>query len=166
MIIKNKVYKMDLIIIGITIVALLLLIGYARPMVIAPKNNFVSSDNLVLFSFEKANFLLIDDNPEFTSPEKIEVRDNLIVNLKPGAYYWKTVGVLQSEVRKLTINSNVDLKFKENENEGKYEVVNAGNTKLLVDIYNNTNLVGNVILAVDESADVSGTKFLGRQNEE
>jgi len=46
-----------------------------------------------------------------------------------------------------------------------YEVVNAGNTRLKVDIFNNETLVGNVILNVDKSANVSGTKFIGSEDE-
>ncbi len=164
--IKNiEIVRMDLIVIGITLVGLLFLVGYAQPLIISPNNELVSSNNSVLFSFDKASYLLLDENPEFTSPEKIYVKNNLVINLKPGTYYWKILGVLQSEVRKLTIKSKVELKFRENLENNSYDVVNAGNTRLLVNVFNNTNLIGNVVLDVGESTNISGTKFLGEENE-
>jgi hypothetical protein len=164
--IKNKqVFRMDLIVIGVTLVGLLFIIGYAKPLVLSPKNDLVSENNSVLFSFDKAEYILIDDNLEFSSPERIYASNNLVINLKPGVYYWKIVGVLQSDVRKFTINSRVELKFRENFDNNEYEVVNSGNMRLLVDIFNSTNLVGNTVLEIDESKNVSGTKFLGREYE-
>ena len=162
----NKILRTDLIVIGITLVSLLFLIGYAQPLIISPNNELISSNNSVLFSFDKASYLLIDENPEFTSPEKIYVENNLAVNLKPGTYYWKIGGVLQSEVRKFTIESRIELKFKENLENNSYDVVNAGNTRLLVNVLNNTSIISHVVLDVDESTNISATKFLGMENEE
>ena len=160
---KKQIYAVDLILIVGTSIVLILLVGYAQPLIISPINELETSNTSVLFSFEKGNIIYIDDNPEFTSPEKISAKDNLVINLKPGAYYWRVEGLLESEVRTLTINSKVDLRLKD---AGKnYEVVNFGNTKLKVDIYDNMTLVGNVILDIDKNANVSGTKFAGEQYE-
>lgn len=160
---KKQIYAIDAILIVGTLAVLILIAGYAQPLIIAPINELETSNTSVLFSFEKGNAIYLDDNPDFTSPEKIFVKDNLIINLKPGTYYWKAEGLLESEVRTLTINSEVDLRLKDaGEN---YEVVNSGNTRLKVGIYDNNTLVGNVILDVDKSANVTGTKVVGGQYE-
>lgn len=159
---KNKIYLIDIIIIAVTLLALIGIIGYigyVNPLAISPADNFITENTSVLFSFENAEVILIDDNPEFTSPEKINVKDSLVVKLAPGTYYWKIEGVLKSEIRKLTILSQVDLKLKKSGE--SYEVVNSGNVALNVEIYDNETLTGKVILEVDESKNVSGTKFIG-----
>ena len=160
---EKIIYKINLILIVGSALILMILVGYSRPLLISPQNELVTTNNSILFSFEKADFILIDDNSDFTSPEKIYVKDNLIINLRPGTYYWKIGGISESETRELTINSEVNLKLKEAGE--KYEVVNSGNTRLNVEIYDNGFYTGNIILGVDEGANVSGTKFLGEQNE-
>lgn len=160
---KDKIYKIDIAVIGVSLLVIAIAIGYVSPMIISPPDDLVSSNGSVLFSFEKADYILIDDNQEFSSPEKIYVGDNLVLNLNPGTYYWEIVGVLRSEIRKLTINSRVDLKFEENAD--GFDVVNAGNTRLLVDIYNGTNIIGKTVLDVGEETNETGDKYLGRQYE-
>jgi hypothetical protein len=164
----RHIIALDFIVIVGTLILIAGLVGYSRPLVISPLDDFVSRETGVLFSFEKADLILIDSNPEFTSPDKIYAENNLVINLKPGIYYWKLNGALSSEVRKLTIESEVDLKLKksvEGTEEG-YEVVNSGNTELNVDIYgSDEELIGNVILEIDKSEEVEGTKFIGSENE-
>ena len=70
--------------------------------------------------------------------------------------------MLNSEIRKITIVSEIGLKLRRAGNES-YDIVNSGNTELNVDIYNNEVLTGNIILDADESKEVSGTKFIGKQ---
>ena len=77
------------------------------------------------------------------------------------------MGVMDSEVRTLTINSEVSLELKASE-DGGYEVVNVGNVRLNVDVYNETELVDRMILSVDgsrelgtEIEELEGTKFVG-----
>jgi len=159
----NKNYKIELILILATLMLALLVIGYYRPLVISPINNFVTQNNSVVFSFEKANYILIDDNSEFSSPERIDVKNDLIVNFEPGVYYWKIGGIVESETRKLIIQSRLDLQFREQEN--NFEVVNTGNEKLSVEVYNQNKISGNVILDVGEGTNLSGEKYLGRKYE-
>lgn len=162
--IKDKhIYAIDFAIIVGTLIVLIGIAGYARPLVIAPINELNTTSTSVLFEFKKAEMVLIDDNLEFTSPDKIHAKDNLVINLKPGVYYWKVSGALESEIRTLTILSKVDLKLRSAGDE--FEVVNAGNIGLNVDIYDNETLVGNIKLERDESRNVSGTAFVGGQNE-
>lgn len=172
---KNKLFKMmerkyviaiDFSVVVGTFIIIAFFIGYTRPLVIFPIDDFTTTNKSVLFSFEKANVILIDDNPEFTSPQEIYVEDNLVINLKPGVYYWKAEGISSSEIRKLTINSEVDLKLKKSDIDGFYEIVNAGNTRLRVEVYKDNELTANVVLNVDESDKVSGTKFIGKENDE
>ena len=159
----DRVYKVDLVLVIISLVVLIGLVGYARPLVIAPLDEFETTNSSILFSIEKAGEILIDDNIEFTSPDRVVVEEGLVINLKPGTYYWKAVGVLKSEIRTLTINSEVSLRLK---NLGEsYGLVNAGNVGLNVEVYNGTSLVESVKLEVDEEVGVSGDKFVGGQDE-
>jgi len=161
---EKEFYIMDVILITITLMVLVIIGGYATPLVIAPADKLETTNNSILFSFEKANAILIDDNLNFTSPEKIYVKDNLVINLMPGIYYWKIEGILkESEVRELTIKSEVNLKLKEAGE--KIEVVNAGNTILNVDIYDKKIYTGSVVLGIGEAENVSGTKFIGKEDE-
>lgn len=164
----KKIHTIDAMMIVGTLLIVLGIVGYAgyvNPLVIAPADNLATSNTSVLFSFEKAGSILIDDNAEFTSPEKINAQDNLVVRLKPGTYYWKVEGKLKSETRKLTIVSEVGLKLKDN-GKDMYEVVNSGNTMLNVEVYDNQTLIEKMTLKVDESKNSSGTKFIGGEQDE
>ena len=157
---KTKhVYTVDLILIVGTLACLIFLVGYSRPLVIAPLDEFETTNGSVLFLIEKAEFVFIDDNIEFSSPEKFSVEDGLVINLKPGVYYWSAESVLKSEIRKLTINSEVDLKLRKLEQ--GYGITNAGNTRLDVEVYNGTSLIDRIKLDVSDEKNLSGTKFVG-----
>lgn len=160
---KKHIHKIDFAIIVGSLLILAGVIGYSRPLVVSPVDSYETADTSVLFSFEKASHMLIDDNPEFSSPEEIFIEDDLVVNLEPGVYYWKVKGITDSKIRKLIIESRVDLILRKNRD--KYEVINAGNIRLRIDVYENETLQEEIILEVDESRNVSGSKFLGRQDE-
>jgi hypothetical protein len=160
------IYTIDLVIISATALVLLFLFNNTSPMIIAPLNEEKMSSSAVLFSFKNAEYILIDDNIEFTSPEKIFVKDNLLINLEPGIYYWKIKGIRESEIRKLAIISRVDLRLKQSEendsiNNNFYEVINAGTEKLNVDVYENESITGMFILDTEASMNNSGDKFIG-----
>jgi len=163
---KNSIrwiYVLDVVILLGSFFVILGMIGYTRPLAIAPEDGFESESTSVLFTFAKAEKILLDDNQEFTSPREIYAENDLIISLEPGTYYWKVVGVDESEVRELTILSYVDLQLRDSgEN---YEVVNAGNVALDVDIFDQGTLVGNVILDVAEHTNVTGKQFIGGQHE-
>ena len=83
--------------------------------------------------------------------------------MKLGHYYWKVIGELgSSAVRELTIESEVNLRLRKTES--GFEVVNAGNTELSVDVYEYGKLKEKIVLDVDETSG-EGDKFVGRQNE-
>lgn len=161
---RNKhIYTIDGLIIVGTLIGLILMGGYVRPLVIRPIDDLTTTNGSVLFLIENSNKILIDDNIDFTSPEEIDIADKLVINLKPGVYYWKAVGVLDTAPKKLTIQSEVDLML--NKLLDGYEVVNAGNTELNVEVYNGTSLIGNLKVGVGESENANGTKFIGKQDE-
>ena len=134
-----------------------------QPLLIAPANNFETTNTSVLFTFAKGDHVLIDDNPEFSSPETLSGNQNVSIRLNPGTYYWKVEGILGSEIRQLTIKSSVALALRQAS--GGYEVINVGNVPLSVDVYDKGTLVGNVIVGMDGSENVSGDKFIGGENE-
>ena len=153
----ENIMKFDLALVGISLVALIFVVGYVSPLVIAPLDEY-ESDGDVLFVIEKADVLLIDDNVEFSSPDEYNIEDGLKIRLEPGEYYWKAVGVLKSEVRTLTIKSIVDLELVKVD--GGFGVVNSGNVGLNVDVYDGDELVDKVKLGVGEVSS-EGDKFEG-----
>ena len=163
---KNKhIYAIDLVLIIGSLISVLFLVNYSTPLVISPLNNYETTETAILFSIEKADSILIDDNSDFTTPEEYSVSDGAEINLKPGIYYWKAVGISSSETRTLTINSEIDLRLEKLDN-GNYDVVNAGNTRLNVEAYNGTKLVDEFKLDVSEKEVSSGNKFIGSQGDE
>jgi hypothetical protein len=156
----DKVYKIDLIMIIISLLVLITVVVYSRPLIIAPINDYESTEKSVLFFIEKADKLLIDDNVEFTTPDEYFMKDGLRIDLEPGKYYWRAVGALQSEIRTLKINSVVSLKLRETEEEG-FEVINIGNVELIVEVYNGTKLVEKVRLGIEENIKSDSDKFVG-----
>jgi len=157
--IKDNIVKIDVVVVALSLVILMGLIGYARPLVIAPMDDFESSDGNILFSFERADILLIDDNVDFTTPDKYQIVDGEKIRLEPGIYYWKVRGVLKSEVRKLTIKSRVELKLVETKD--GMAVVNSGNVRLNVDVYDGEKLIENKKLGVGDISNIKGTKYIG-----
>jgi hypothetical protein len=161
----NRIKYIDFVVIALTLVGALGLIGYVTPKVISPLSDMSTTNSSVLFAFDKANTIMIDDNLEFSSPEIIHAENNLVVSLKPGVYYWKIKGITESIVHKLNIVSDVELKLESSgQNDSQYEVTNAGNVPLNVEIYNNSNLENNITLLAGNSANSSGTLFIGREN--
>jgi hypothetical protein len=157
---KEHIWKIDVVIVIISIVVLIGLVGYAQPLVIGPLDEYESLDGNVLFEFQRADVLLIDDNIDFTTPDEYRVHDGLKVNLEPGVYYWKVSGVLGSEIRTLTIMSKVELVLVETD--GGFGVTNAGNVRLNVDVYDKEELIGKKRLEVGEVLESEdGDKFVG-----
>jgi hypothetical protein len=162
--IHKTILLIDFIAVVGTLVALVIIVGYASPLVISPIDNLNTTNSSVLFEFQNADLILIDDNPQFSSPQEIYVQDNLVINLKPGTYFWVAQGLVPSEIRSLTIQSEINLKIKKSQ-DGPLQIVNSGNANLNVDIYENGKLASSVVIDVDESKEVSGNKFIGKQNE-
>ncbi len=163
---QNKMeaaYKIDLVLIIVSLAVLIGAVGFVNPLIISPLDGYKTSETEVLFSIENADVLLIDDNSDFTTPSEYFLEDGLKINLKPGKYYWKAEGVLESKIRTLTINSEINLLLEFDGEE--YDVVNAGNVKLNVDVYNGTELVDKIKLGAGDDADVVGDKIVGGLDE-
>jgi hypothetical protein len=160
---KNLKSKIDFAVIIVSAAVLMFMIGFSQPLVIAPMDNFRTTNTEVLFSIEKGDRLLIDDNIDFTSPDEYDVSDGLELEFSPGKYYWKVVGVGVSEIRTLTIESEVSLELIEGSS--NFSVVNSGNIELLVDVYDGENLIEKRKLSVGEKTDGVGNKFMGEMNE-
>jgi hypothetical protein len=163
---KSWIYLVDMFVIIGSLFFVVFAIGFVQPLVIFPVDNLETTDSYVLFSIDKAESILIDKDIEFTNPEVFSARDNLKINLEPGEYYWKAVSSLgvETEIRKLTIVSRIDLRLKEI-NEG-YEIVNAGNTRLNVDVYEDENKIDSFKLDVYEQKKVAGNKLIGGWDED
>ncbi len=157
---KKKIKIIDSVLIIASVLFLASFVTYARPLVIAPIDNFETTNSSILFEFERGSVILIDDNPEFSSPREIHAKNNLIINLKPGKYYWKIDGVIDSKVREFEVISEVNLKMEKSGD--KYRIVNAGNAEVEVEVYEEEELVGNVLLEVNEEKKLTGTAFVGR----
>jgi hypothetical protein len=160
----NLIHKLDMVILGISFFSLMIIIGYASPLVISPVDNFQTSESEILFKIENADTLLIDDNFEFTTPDEYKLREGLKLKLEPGVYYWKAKGIFGSEIRTLTLNSRVDLQLRKRDE--TYEVFNAGNVRLDVEVYNGTNLVERIKVDTGEIIETEGTKFVGEMSDE
>ncbi len=169
---KNKIDKkhmkiVDMVLVVGSILILLGMFGYYKGVAgrqavsLSPQEGFQTANTFVLFEIENAKTILIDDNTEFSSPEKYNVVNNFVINLKPGVYYWKIEG--ENEIRQFTIESEVSLKLRD-KGEGKFEIVNSGNENLDVDVYQFGKLKENVRLDVYQSQEVSGNQFIGGQN--
>ncbi len=103
---KKKIYAIDMILIVGTLFALILLIGYARPLVVAPVDDGNDSDSL--FEFESVDEILIGKSLEFDNAERIHLRDGLVIRLKTGVYYWK---ISEGDIREFTILDEIELRF-------------------------------------------------------
>ncbi len=167
----SMVYKIDAVIVVLTLIGLAVVGGYAQPLVIAPLNELETTETEILFLIEKAEVLLIDDNIEFSTPTEYVMKDGLKIDLGPGKYYWKAVGITSSEVRTLTIRSEVNLELREFEDD-EFSVVNAGNVVLDVEVYDGEDLVENVKLGIGENVDGPShrddlrPKVIGREYDE
>ena len=143
---------------------MLFLIGYVRPLVIAPLDNYSSNESEVLFLIDNADKILIDDNIGFTTPEEYVIEEGKRINLAPGEYYWKAVGVGDSGIRTLRIVSEINLQMKKRGEH--YVVVNSGNVRLNIEVYNGSKLIEQRKLSVGESHEVNGNEIVGGQDNE
>lgn len=157
-------HKIDIVVVAVSLTALMFLIGYMQPLVIAPVDSHETTDGEVLFYIDKADILLVDDNADFTTPDEYLLKEGLKINLEPGDYYWKAKGLFESEVRTLTILSKVEFELKQVD-ELNYGVFNAGNVRLNVDIYNGTEFVGSKKLEAKSGLPLLGNKFIGGYDE-
>ena len=131
-----------------------------------PPNGAQLDRNDVEFKFKNANVILVDDNPDFSSPVKIDLSEleGKSVSFEAGTYYWKAEGILGSLKRKFTINSNVGLEIIEENSSLK----NVGNVPLNVTEKTQSGTVGLAILDVEVEYPIennSNVTYRGEQND-
>lgn len=155
---KTFIYIVDSVLLVGTLALFIAAFQYARPLIGSPEDGFTTT-GAVLFSFDRADTLFIDDTPAFSSPQRISVRDSARITLEPGIYYWKVEGDLPSDVRQINVTSFVELRVRA-EGEG-YAVTNAGSTKLHVDLYEEGILIDSMELVPDQTEEAQGDQFVG-----
>ena len=122
-----------------------------------------------------AKYILIDDNPDFSSPiiEKAEGGEHSLEKpLSFGVHYWKLKGYSESKTSMFTINSIVDLELEKTET-NQARLLNSGNSDIKVFHYEKRNegplrLTGLHSLKINEAKDVqinSKSIFIARQDE-
>lgn len=139
---KNKmIQRIDVMIIAGTALTLVLAAIFAGGRILGTGE---INPSAVLFKFKTGNTILIDDNLNFSSPEKVEVKNNMLISMSKGTYYWKINEEDGSKIIQFTNNEEVGFKIRKS-NEG-YEIINAGNNSLNVDVYEKGRMTGKVIL--------------------
>jgi len=117
-----------------------------------PFQNMHTASRIIEFKFTGlATKVLVDDNPDFTSP--IVKTKPFIIDLDPGTYYWKTN--FPSPVRTFTIDSEVAINLLEKENR-TYTIQNKGNTiiDLIIRNIKDWAMTGKAIVGLNEEADI------------
>ena len=111
-----------------------------------PRNNQSLDNGVVDCKFRNANLILVDDNPDFRNPMEIDLSklNKTGVRFNPGTYYWKAVGLIESNSQEFTINPNVGLEL----NEENSSLKNVGNVPLNVSEKTDSGKTGLVILDV------------------
>ena len=146
---KKAISKMSKMIIAgqlIIVIGIFSFMYFFVPYLDYPQNNQIIDENIIEFKFRNANVILIDDNKDFSSPREINFNEINVSKIwfEPGTYYWKAVGIVESDLKEFTINSNLGLELdKENKT-----LKNIGNTILNISMEDGSGLSGLVILDV------------------
>jgi len=161
----TKMSKIFLVAQAIFILGVFFLVIFLSPNASYPRDNTIVGYNIINFDFDNAEFILIDDNSDFTSPIKFDLKEQNTTKilLEPGTYYWKSVGILESTVRKFTIGSEVGLELK------NQSLKNTGNILLNITEETEGDVSGLFILEVDVEYIVNETdnkkNYRGEQHE-
>jgi hypothetical protein len=145
--IKNSKKKRQKVIISaqlIFLIGIFSLVYFLAPHTSYPKNNAMIGYSIVDFGIDNTDIILIDDNPDFSSAVKINLkeRNTTRIFLEPGTYYWKAVGILESSVKKFTVISEVNLELKNS------SLKNTGDVPLNITKKSRGTMTGLVILDV------------------
>ncbi len=141
----NKKYILiaDLILVFGSLISIFVLVGYAQPLVTAPLLGN-SSEQSLIFAFDSADYVLIDDNFQFDSPDTFFADGESFV-LKSGKYYVKSVYGLSSEVREIKTEVEITLELMKLE-DGSLGVFNIGKSDLNVETYETGSLINNSLV--------------------
>lgn len=135
------------------------------PQLQYPLDGEILNKDEVRFEMKHANVILIDDNEDFSSPKQISSEDLEFsrVLFDSGTYYWKAVGLVESEQRKFTIPSTVGLEL-ENDT-----LKNVGDVDLDVETKTASGITGLAIISVEVEQNIEDKgiiSFKGGQHEE
>jgi hypothetical protein len=125
--INRKILVIDTVLILGSLIAIAGIIGYTQPFATAP----LQSDSTI-FTLNNVDYILIDDALDFSSPERIDLNEDVLVSLPSGHYYFKIVGDA-SEVREMTLEFDLKILFDVSGNEVR--VINYGSNDLEVSVY-------------------------------
>lgn len=160
---KKIIHGVDYVLILASVFVVLWIIGFSNPQVIAPSNNYETFNRTVLFTIENGEKLLVSQDINFTEAKEYELNKNLSLNLKPGIYFWKVIGIRESEIRTFTIKDSVILNVVKSED--GYDIVNAGSVNLNVEVYNNrSEFLENLTLVPEEQTKLHSNKYIGAQD--
>jgi len=159
---KRAIRIIDSFIIFGSLFVIMWAIRFSNPLVIAPIDNYESLGGNILFSIENADLLIIDTDINFTNSKEYNLNKNFSLSLEPNIYYWKVVGVRESEIRTLTIKDSVILNIVKGEK--GYDVVNAGSVILNVEVYDNqSHFIENVTLYPEGKILSNQNKYIAGQ---
>ena len=146
---KRNLLIIDAILLFGILISIFFLVGYTQPLAIAP---LPSDSSYLLFYLPKTDFVLIDDNSRFDSPETIFIGDRF--ELKSGRYFIKFHDGLKGEIRQVDVEIDVVLELKIIENE--LGVFNTGKTALNIETYDKGSLIDSSIVYAGSSENGRG----------
>lgn len=164
----NKI-KIAILVVGLQI----LLIGgvfsfvyFFTPKLEYPLDGALIDEDFVQFRFKNANVIFIDDNEDFSSPKMLNASElnSIGIGMKPGKYYWKAVGNIESFTREFIIDSKVGLEL----NKSNSTLKNVGNVEVNVTKEQGGALSGLAILDVEAEYPVNMTNetiYRGEEND-
>ncbi len=170
----DKKIKITIFVIGLQILLLGGIFSFvylSAPKLEYPLDGALVNEDFVQFKFKNANVILIDDNKDFSSPKILNASDlnSVGIGMKPGKYYWKAVGNIESFSREFVIDSKVGLEL----NKTKSTLKNVGNVEVNVSQKSRSGISGGrisglVILDVEVEYPVNMTNetiYRGEENE-
>lgn len=131
---KKYLLIIDAILIFGTLFSLFLVLDYRQALVIAP----IDSGEHLLFTLPDVDYILVDDNSKFDSPETYFIGDN--IELEEGRHFIKFFDKLSSEIREINLELDVSLKIRRLQN-GSVGIFNVGDSSLQIDTYRTGNLI-------------------------
>ncbi len=125
-------------------------------------------DRRPLFSWTGyATKLIIDDNPDFSSPQVIDLKGRdyqFKENLDLGDYFWKLKGLYETKPKKFNLESEVAIKLYKTES---LNLENDGNTRLNVTIEeHDSGVTGQIVLDLGEIAVVKENSDIKAKQDE
>jgi len=132
---KKHIIAIDLVLIVGSLLIVAYLAGYSRPLVIGDFNEEGLKQESVLFDINNEDRLVISKDRDFENAREIDMNKDL--TLSEGKYFVKIISPFGSEVRELTLLTDVKIDFIKAGN--KISVVNKGE-KLNVKIFEGDSL--------------------------